>query len=457
MVRCDERRIVFLPLLLLMAAWVDYINAGAEYATKAVAADKSEDYEQALQLYQQACDRLLLAVKWMPETVCLLKDQTRLKIQEYLSRAEIVKRIVKAEGNVNLAGSGSARLSVPAASVANTTASLDAAAASASAHQKAIRECFVPAGQLNVRWADVAGHEDCKIRLKQAVIMPIRQPQVCAPGMSVKGVLLYGPPGTGKTELAKALATESGCNFVNVSVSLLSNKYHGESEKIVAALFEEAGKNSPCIIFIDEIDSVLKARADGGGTIDHGDGAKAEFLIRWDGLIKSRGSVIVMGATNLPWLIDSAARRRFSHRVYIPLPDEESRKRIFEIHLRGQPFLPTEEHYADLAKRTDGYSGSDIKTVVQSALSKSLEFSLRATHFCKYHNDADGNDYYGPVLPQEEGAIKMTFDEVPHGRLASVQPIYDDFVQAISQTPKSVAKEDLQRYVEWTALYGVQG
>lgn len=456
-----------------MSSWTENFQKGVDMATQATVLDTQANYAAALRLYTQACDWILLALKWIPPNIPeATKDSIRLRMREYLSRAEILKRIVVAEAGVEdgQGGVGTSKVAPAAASSPQYSSSSSSSSVGGQnnsqsdvvgggARNKAIRDSFVPAGQLNIRWSDIAGHEECKVKLKQAVIVPIKQPQVWSMGQAAKGVLLYGPPGTGKTELAKALATESGCSFINITQSTLADKYFGESEKIVAALFAEAANAAPCIIFIDEIDSVLKERSASSGNVDHGDGAKTEFLIRWDGM-QSRSGVIVMGATNLPWLIDGAARRRFTHRVYIPLPDKTDRAKIFEIQVRRQgpcDLTFSSAEYAKLADLTEGYSGSDIRAVVQCALAKGIEFSLKATHFCRYKSDAEGKEYYGPALPSDEGAIKMTFDEVPEGCLASVAPVFDDFLQAVQQTPKSVSQKDLANHVQFTELYGSQG
>lgn len=448
-----------------MSSWPENFQKGLGLATQATVLDNQADYAGALRYYTQACEWILLALKWMPTDIPeATKDSIRLRMAEYLSRAEVLKRIVVAEAEVDdppgsagtsRVGRGHNAASAPAASMGGHADTTPAAAM----RSKVISDSFVPAGQLNIRWSDIAGHEECKVKLKQAVIVPIKQPQVWSMGQTAKGVLLYGPPGTGKTELAKALASESGCSFISITQATMADKYYGESEKIVAALFTEAANAAPCIIFIDEIDSILKERSASGGNVDHGDGAKTEFLIRWDGM-QSRSGVIVMGATNLPWLIDGAARRRFTHRVYIPLPDKTDRAKIFEIQVRRQgpkDLVFSDAEYAKLADMTEGYSGSDIRAVVQCALAKGIEFSLKATHFCRYKNEADGKEYYGPALPTDVGAIQMTFDEVPEGRLASVAPVFDDFLQAVRQTPKSVSQKDLANHVQFTQLYGSQG
>lgn len=192
-----------------------------------------------------------------------------------------------------------------------------------------------------VRWGDVAGLDVAKAALREAVVYPFLRPDLFM-GLRepARGVLLFGPPGTGKTMLARAVATESKSTFFSISASSLTSKYLGESEKLVRALFVLAKMLAPSIIFVDEIDSLLSQRS-GSGEHEATRRIKTEFLIQWSDLQRAaagrevsdkdreRGDanrVLVLAATNLPWVIDEAARRRFVRRQYIPLPESETRK-----------------------------------------------------------------------------------------------------------------------------------
>ena len=186
-----------------------------------------------------------------------------------------------------------------------------------------------------VHWSDIAGLDNAKNALKEAVVYPFLRPDLFM-GLRepARGMLLFGPPGTGKTMLARAVATESRSAFFSISASSLTSKFLGESEKLVRALFAMAKALAPSIIFVDEIDSLLSARA-GAGETEATSRIKTEFLIQWSDLARAaagreqtakdreRGDasrVLVLAATNLPWAIDEAARRRFVRRQYIPLP-----------------------------------------------------------------------------------------------------------------------------------------
>jgi len=188
-------------------------------------------------------------------------------------------------------------------------------------------------------------------------------------------VLLYGPPGTGKTLLAKALAKESGATFINMHVSTLTNKWFGESNKLVSALFSLARKLQPCIIFIDEIDSFLRERATG----DHEVTAmmKAEFMTLWDGLTSSSDRILVLGATNRPTDIDSAILRRMPKRYAVKLPDASQRARILEIMLKQVERDPSFS-ISQLVSRTEGLSGSDLKEACRAAAMVPVRELLRS-------------------------------------------------------------------------------
>lgn len=218
-----------------------------------------------------------------------------------------------------------------------------------------------------VRWSDIAGLEVAKNALREAVVYPFLRPDLFM-GLRepARGMLLFGPPGTGKTMLARAVATESKSTFFSISASSLTSKYLGESEKLVRALFGLAKVLAPSIIFVDEIDSLLSQRS-GSGEHEATRRIKTEFLIQWSDLQraaagrdsgdKDRGDasrVLVLAATNLPWAIDEAARRRFVRRQYIPLPEPETRA-IQLRHLLGQQnYNLTDEDFGRLVQLTDG-------------------------------------------------------------------------------------------------------
>ncbi|GAA5880990.1 hypothetical protein JCM16303_004628 [Sporobolomyces ruberrimus] len=236
-------------------------------------------------------------------------------------------------------------------------------------HEEQIASEVVAAEDINVTFKDVGGLDPIISQLREAVIFPLVYPQLFESSAGLfgapKGVLLYGPPGCGKTMLAKALAKESGATFINMKVSTLTDKWFGESNKLVAALFSLARKLQPSIIFIDEIDSFLRERSRNDHEVTGM--MKAEFMTLWDGLTTGNDTrILVLGATNRPNDIDSAILRRMPKRFSIKLPDAGQRRNILTLMLKDLNVEPV-FNMEDLVRRTDGLSGSDLKEACRNA------------------------------------------------------------------------------------------
>jgi vacuolar protein-sorting-associated protein 4 len=247
-----------------------------------------------------------------------------------------------------------------------------------------------------------------------------------------KGILLYGPPGTGKSFLAKACATECESTFFSISSSDLVSKWQGESERLVKQLFEMARENTPAMIFIDEVDSLCGKRSEGENESSRR--IKTEFLVQMDGCGNSSEGILVMGATNTPWELDEAFRRRFQKRVYIHLPDPMARAHMFKLKTKGVKNSVTEEEFHKLGEAADLYSGSDIANVANEALFMPIRTCQHATHYIK-----DNEGYWSPCSPSTPGGVQMGMYDIENGMLREPPVSFNDFMAALANMRPSVA------------------
>uniref|UniRef100_A0A2S2NP14 Katanin p60 ATPase-containing subunit A1 n=1 Tax=Schizaphis graminum TaxID=13262 RepID=A0A2S2NP14_SCHGA len=287
----------------------------------------------------------------------------------------------------------------------------------------------------NIRWSDIAELDEAKRLLEEAVVLPMWMPDffkgIRRPW---KGVLMVGPPGTGKTMLAKAVATECKTTFFNVSSSTLTSKYRGESEKLVRLLFEMARFHAPSTIFIDEIDSLCSRR---GSESEHEASrrVKSELLVQMDGLSDTSTEeesgasriVMVLAATNFPWDIDEALRRRLEKRIYIPLPNSAGREALLRINLRDVKVEP-DVNLTEIATKLKGYSGADITNVCRDASMMSMRRKIAGLKPDQIR-----------LLAKEEVDLPVSFQ---------------DFNEAIAKCNKSVSSDDLAKYEKWMSEFG---
>ena len=278
----------------------------------------------------------------------------------------------------------------------------------------ALREVFVEVP--DVTWADVGGLESTKERLRETIQWPLEYPQVFEQMdmQAAKGVLMFGPPGTGKTLLAKAIANEAQSNFISIKGPELLNKYVGESEKGVREVFEKARSNAPTVVFFDEIDSIAGERGQHSGDSGVGERVVSQLLTELDGL-EDLEDVVVIATTNRPDLIDPALLRpgRLDRHVHVPVPDEEGRRNIFEVHTRDKP-LAEGIDLDDLAARTEGYVGADIEAVCREA-------SMAASR--EFINSVDPDDVDDSV-----GNVRVTSEHF-EAALEEVSPSVDEEVR----------------------------
>ncbi|XP_035416914.1 spastin isoform X3 [Cygnus atratus] len=274
-----------------------------------------------------------------------------------------------------------------------------------------------------VKFDDIAGQDLAKQALQEIVILPSLRPELFT-GLRApaRGLLLFGPPGNGKTMLAKAVAAESNATFFNISAASLTSKYVGEGEKLVRALFAVARELQPSIIFIDEVDSLLCERRE--GEHDASRRLKTEFLIEFDG-VQSSGEdrILVMGATNRPQELDDAVLRRFTKRVYVSLPNEETRLILLRNLLSKQGSPLTQKELAQLARMTDGYSGSDLTALAKDAA-------------------------LGPIRELKPEQVKnMSASEMRNIKLS-------DFTESLKKIKRSLSPQTLEAYIRWNKDFG---
>ncbi len=394
-----------------------------QYAVKeaqaAVNADEQGNYRQAINKYQRAADILLQFMKYNknPQMRILCQE----KVETFVERVKVLK--------AHLGGpKARAKKSAPSSSAPSDGEPKEQSGLVSAEEQELIDsiEGTILAESPDVKWADIAGLEDCKQALREAIVLPMIKPQLFTGARKPwSGILLFGPPGCGKTLLAKAAATECQATFFSVSSADLLSKWLGESEKLISSLFKVARIKAPSLIFMDEIDSLTTTRGsghEGGGERR----VKTQLLQEIQGVKSTHDKpMLVLGATNRPWDIDTAMLSRFEKKVYVPLPDMPARAGIFKIHTEGINSSLTEEDFIELAVRSEGYSGRDISNVCREVIML-------------------------PIRELDMGGLLEHSDQEVVVRDITLK----DFMKTIKKIKPMTTGKELDRYGDWAQEFG---
>lgn len=421
----------------------------------AISHDNEKQYQEAFNYYVQGIGQLILAIKY--EKNNNIKTSLLIKIKGYIDRAEQLK-------GINKTPSSFLSEIIPVANQSEEDAKEDA-----------IDKTKINGKDIQVTWDDIVGLNSTKALLYDTIILPKKFPSLFTGKRKPwSAILLYGPPGTGKSFLAKAVAHESGSMFFSISSSDIVSKWQGESEKTVTTLFKKARASAPAVIFIDEVDSLAGVRSDGEQESTRR--IKTQLLTEMQGVsTKDSESLLVLAATNTPWTLDGAFRRRFQKRIYVPLPDKEARGVMFKKELGTDiPHSLNDSDFKLLAEITDGYSGSDITNVVRSAMMEPIRKCRAATQFIPVHGtirfapsetypnciNCPKNLSYDPSrgkVCEYCGAHCKALEDLNEEALEIPPVTLKDMFSAIDSISKTVSVNELGRFDEWTREFGQDG
>lgn len=335
-----------------MSASQELERAATAYALDAVKMDKQGNKGRAITLYQKAIESLLQLVQLYPEY-----GLNKVYVQRAIAYQERIKAL-----------QGSVSPQDVRHELEREAEEEGGAVEKATPEGKGGEDELVVTEKPNVHWEEVVGLETAKKAVKEAIVYPVQRPDLFPLGWP-RGILLFGPPGCGKTLLAAAVATEIDASFYQIDAASIMSKWLGEAEQNVAKLFNSARKSSgdgkPAIVFVDELDSLMGQHSNEvGGEIR----VKNQFLKEMDGIMDKGKAlhVYVIGATNKPWDLDWAFIRRFQKRIMVPLPDSGTRLNMLK-HYVGNLSIAEDVDISELSRLSEGFSGSDIRDVCQSA------------------------------------------------------------------------------------------
>ncbi|KAH0478429.1 MAG: uncharacterized protein KVP18_002561 [Porospora cf. gigantea A] len=402
----------------------DKLQKAIHLSQQATAADEQGRFAEALETYKAALEVWHYLVKYQPNKT--LREKLVQKMQVYIDRAELLKGYIQN--------------------------GLEEALDEDTSKLRGALESTVLVEKPKVQWADVAGLDEAKRVLREVVVLPKRFPEVFRNGIRPWGaVLLYGPPGTGKSMLGRAVAYEAEATFIQVTSSDLVSKWQGESEKLIKQMFCLAKERAPSVIFIDEVDSLCSTRSE--QDTDSTRRIKTEMMVQMTHILDNEENVdcrvLILGATNVPWELDSAIRRRFERRVHVPIPDMCARKAFLTKGFQKISLNFSEAELAWLAERTQGHTCNDLGILIRETMLSPLRECESSTHFRKVDDDfweaCSGSDSGAQDVPVDSLKLKPAVPGIKHLRAALVN------------TPQSLSASDLTRFSEWTANFGVHG
>ncbi|KAJ1073288.1 hypothetical protein K5549_016691 [Capra hircus] len=399
-----------------------------DLVTKATEEDKAKNYEEALRLYQHAVEYFLHAIKYEAHSD-KAKESIRAKCMQYLDRAEKLKDYLR---NKEKHGKK------PVKENQSESKGSDSDSEGDNPEKKKLQEQLMGAGRGLVRWDTV----------------------LTEPAETGKSLGAMSPhEGKGKaltvTGFQLSVLRRAAQGLVTTAFSVDSAS---PREGLVKNLFELARQHKPSIIFIDEVDSLCGSRNENESEAARR--IKTEFLVQMQGVGNNNDGTLVLGATNIPWVLDSAIRRRFEKRIYIPLPEEAARAQMFRLHLGSTPHNLTEANIHELARKTEGYSGADISVIVRDSLMQPVRKVQSATHFKKVCGPSRTNpsimidDLLTPCSPGDPGAMEMTWMDVPGDKLLEPVVCMSDMLRSLATTRPTVNAEDLLKVKKFSEDFG---
>ena len=318
-------------------------------------------------------------------------------------------------------------------------------------------QVWVASKKGSVRFEQICGLESVVQALRECLLLPRQYPVLFARLriQPARAMLLYGPPGTGKSMLARAVANEIDATFFETSCAQLISRWVGESEKLMNTLFASARKSAPSVLFLDEVDSIASSRETGKTSSLADQRLTNQLLLEMDAALQGDTLVFVLAATNLPWQLDPAVLRRFAKRVYVGLPGYEARRHMFADGLAAACSLHSEE-YNDLALRTEGYSGSDIRHIMSEAVLVPLHRLLQSTSFsvCAAGADAaqaevQANTEGHAVLELHDTTLETVLKEYSEDALVLPDLRFSEVLRCVEAYPRSVSTELAERYASY--------